>query len=49
MDGFLMREEVNTQAQDFTNVDIWLSDNWYNAQPGFLKNLNISGNLFFKY
>ena len=43
MDGFLMREKVNTRAEDFHNVDVWLADNWYNTQPGFLKNLNISG------
>ena len=46
MDGFLMREKINKKPQDFKQVDIWLSDNWYNAQPGFIRNLFISGKLF---
>ena len=45
MDGFLMKEKINKKPQDFKQVDIWLSDNWYNAQPGFIKNLFISGTL----
>ena len=46
MDGFLMREKINTKPQDFKQVDIWLSDNSYNAQPGFIRNLSISGKFF---
>ena len=45
MNGFLMKEKVNKKPQDFKQVDVWLSDNWYNAQPGMLKNLFISGKM----
>ena len=43
MDHRLLKVEVNKKAQDFKSVDIWLSDNWYNSQPGFVKNLYITG------
>ena len=48
MDHRLLVEEINTKAEDFREVDIWLSDNWYQAQPGFVKNLYISGMLLKK-
>ena len=43
MDGFLLREKVNSKAQDFKYVDVWVGCKWYNAQPGVIKNLTITG------
>ena len=43
MDHRLLMKKVNKKAQEFKQVDIWMSDNWYNAQPGFVKNLHIAG------
>ena len=42
MDHRLLMVKVNVKPQEFKQVDVWLSDNWYNAQPGFVKNLYIS-------
>ena len=42
IDNKLYRMQVNDRPQDFKYVDIWISDNWYNAQPGFVKNLHIA-------
>ena len=43
MDKQLLKTKVNKKAQDFKQVDVWVGDNWYNAQPGVIKNLHISG------
>ena len=43
MDHQLLMVKMNKKAQEYKQVDIWLSDNWYNAQPGVIKNFNISG------
>jgi hypothetical protein len=41
--GFLLREVENTTPQEFKQVDVWTSDPWHNGQPGFIKNLYVSG------
>ena len=38
----VLRTVVNTRPQDFRNVKVWVGDNWYNAQPGFIRNLRIT-------
>ena len=43
MDHRLLKIEENKKPEDFKQVDIWLSDNWHNTQPGFVKNLFITG------
>ena len=43
MNGFLLKEHMNKRPEDFHQVDIWIGDNWRNVQPGFIKNLYISG------
>ena len=43
LDGYLMKEKINRRAEDFHQVDIWIGDNSRIAQPGFIKNLYISG------
>ena len=40
-DGKQLQQETNTKPQVFKNVQVWLSDPWYNAQPGFVKNVVI--------
>ena len=43
LDGFLLKEKTNKRPEDFHQVDIWIGDNWRAVQPGFLRNLHISG------
>ena len=43
MNKQLLKMKVNKKPQDFKQVDVWLSDNWYSAQPGLVKNLRITG------
>ncbi|XP_065653711.1 uncharacterized protein LOC136080678 isoform X2 [Hydra vulgaris] len=33
---------VNHVAQEFSNVKVYISDPWYNVQPGFIRNLKIT-------
>ena len=46
LDGFLLKEKINKRPEDFHQVDIWVGDNWRVAQPGFIRNLYISGRNF---
>ena len=41
MDGKVLHTVVNSGAQDFTNVSVYASDPWYEAQNGFIRNLVI--------
>ena len=43
MNKQLLKTKVNKKPQDFKQVDVWIGDNWHNAQPGFIKNLHIKG------
>ena len=38
----LLASSINRKPQDYRNVKVFVADNWYNAQPGFLKNLRIT-------
>ena len=44
-DGFLLKEKINKRPENFEQVDIWVGDNWRAIQPGFIKNLIISGRM----
>ena len=35
--------KVNTKPLDFKNVKVFVADNFFNAQPGYVKNLKIYG------
>ncbi|XP_065671442.1 uncharacterized protein LOC100209097 isoform X2 [Hydra vulgaris] len=35
----------NNDARDFKNVKVYVSDPWYNAQPGLVKNLKITNSI----
>ena len=42
-DETLLVTTSNSNAQEYKNVQVWMGDNIYEAQPGFIKNLRISG------
>ena len=43
MNNKIIHTKVNTNAKDYKNVKVYVTDNYHNAQPGFIKNLRISG------
>ena len=38
----LLVTKVNNKPQDYRNVKVYVADNWYNVQPGFIKNIHIT-------
>ena len=44
MNKQLLKTKVNKKPQEFKQVDVWVSDNWYAATPGYIKNLRAKGN-----
>ena len=41
LNGEKIFSEINTDARDFVSVKVYIADPWYDAQPGFVKNLKI--------
>ena len=46
MNKQLLKTKVNKKPQEFKQIDVWISDNWYTATPGYVKNIHIKGTLF---
>ena len=42
MDGSLLENITNNKAVEMKQVDVWATNNWNEAQPGFIKNILIS-------
>ena len=42
MDNKLLKTLVNKVPRDYRNVKVFVADPWYNTQPGFIKNIDIS-------
>ena len=36
---------TNTETREFTDVQVYASDPWYTAQPGYIRNLSIESRL----
>ena len=45
MNNRIIHTKVNKNARDYKNVKVYVADPWYNAQPGLVKNIRISGKL----
>ena len=43
MNNQLLKTKVNKKPEEFKEVDVWVSDNWYEASPGYVKNIEIKG------
>ena len=43
MNGEVMKMANNTQPQEFLNVKIYISDPWFEAVPGYVRNVTIKG------
>ena len=41
INGTLLHSVVNKYPQDFPNVKVYASDNWYPASPGYIRNLSV--------
>ena len=42
MNNKLLEKRLNHIPRDYKNVKVFVADNWYNAQPGFIKNIHIT-------
>ena len=42
MDNKLLDTIINKVPREYKNVNVFVADNWYNAQPGFIKNIGIT-------
>ena len=45
VDGEVIDRVNNTQTQAFENVTIYISDPWFEAVPGYVRNVFIKGKL----
>ena len=43
LNGKSVHKVINKKPQIFKNVKVYVADPWYNAQPGFIRNIKISG------
>ena len=41
----IIHTKINKDARDYKNVKVYVADPWSNAQPGFVKNIRISGKI----
>ena len=41
INGNLLRSVVNKYPQDFPNVKVYASDDWYTPSPGYIRNLSV--------
>ena len=45
VNGKEVQKKKNTNAQTFENLKVYVSDPWYEAQKGYIRNLSIKGNV----
>ena len=43
INGKEVHRVINSRPEEFKNVKVYASDSWYNAQPGYIRNLLIQG------
>ena len=49
MNNKQLKAFVNKKPQDIKNVKVYVADPWYNAQPGFVRNVRVSGRFLIIY
>ena len=49
MNNKQLKAFVNKKPQDIKNVKVYVADPWYNAQPGFVRSVRVSGRFFIIY